>query len=168
MTDWSTDGSLSKFTGTWSESKPKEIDWNGEVWTNTSYDGGVIQQSLNRYRDDVTPNNQSVSFYKWYQDGIEQTQQFIGVEGALYIPGDLFTSTPAVKVAEYDQSSGTLTWTAQSTNPGQVWTVIGNKIRRPALALTWQPGQNSVLYLHFDRSCSRRIQEVPVRLRQHA
>ena len=37
--DWNTDGALNKFTGTWLVSKPKEVDWDGDVWTNTSYDG---------------------------------------------------------------------------------------------------------------------------------
>ena len=148
--DWETPGGLVQFTGTWTEGRPKEIDWSGDVWVNTSYDGVPLVQSLNRYRADVTPNTQRVDFYKWYQDGIEQNQQFIGVENALYIPGDIADATPALKVAEYDQSMGTLTWLPQSTNPGQVWTVFGPKRRRPAEALTWQPGQNSVLYLHFE------------------
>jgi hypothetical protein len=100
----------------------------------------------------VTPNTHRISWYKWFQDGIEETQQFISMEDALYIPGELLATPPteATKVAQYDQAVGSLTWTADSTNPGQVWSVRGAKMRRPAQALTWQPGQNSVLYLHFE------------------
>ena len=65
-------------------------------------------------------------------------------------PVTFYNHRGGIEVARYDEATGTLTWTSDSTNPGQVWTVIGNKIRRPALALTWQPGQNSVLYLHFE------------------
>ena len=62
--------------------------------------------------------------------------------------GNALENLRPLLVATY--ADGQLTWTGESPSPGQVWTVKGVPMIRPAQALSWQPGQNSVLYLHLE------------------
>ena len=86
--------------------------------------------------------------YGWKQDGHLQTAQFLGVSNKLYLMGG-GVPNPLTLVATFDSDTQTLTWI---TGPafGQPWTRLGAPVRLPTQDLRWNPGQSSVLYVHFD------------------
>ena len=99
-------------------------------------------------RQDLARKNisQGLITYTWTQDGVQQTpDELYGSFGTnLYgMPGKPAAGDVVREVAAY--TANTLLW-----SDGHVWTRVGPAVSLPAAELRWQPGQNSVLYLHFE------------------
>ena len=84
--------------------------------------------------------------YHWRQDGVDQTPDGLyGSRGTkLFAMPDLPNAGQVLReVASYTNNQ--IQW-----DDGHVWTRVGPPVQLPAAELRWQPGQNSVLYLHFE------------------
>jgi len=131
------------FTGTMEDTR---FDWGAEKWNAVTLADGRFKQELVQMTS-TDPVATERYTYGWKQEGVLQSAQFLGVSNKLYLMGGGGTS-PLTLVATFDSDTQVLTWTGSTF--GQPWTRLGSPVRLPTQDLRWNPGQSSVLYVHFD------------------
>ena len=104
----------------------------GETFTLSVADAGEYRQVLEK----------SGSSLLWKQDTFSQGTYF-ALGTRVFEASGATPPTRATVKGTYDTSTGNMAWDT-------AWTGQGLPLSLPAQSLMWQPGQSSVLYLHFE------------------